>query len=41
MKKYFFSSLIICSSLLNALNNVPPKDKVVCVVSGDEIDKKD
>ena len=41
MKKYLLFSLIIISSLLNALNNDPPKDKVVCVVSGDEINKKD
>ena len=41
MKKYLLSSLIITSSLLNAFNNDPPKDKVVCVVSGDEINKKE
>ena len=41
MKKYLLSSLIIISSLLNALNNDPPKDKVVCVVSGDDINKKE
>ena len=41
MKRYFLSGLVIISSSLFALNNHPSDDKIICVVSGDEINKSE